>query len=49
VLHGNLPAQRFYAALGGRMVTERTRTRDDWTLRELAYAWDDVSALFERP
>jgi ribosomal protein S18 acetylase RimI-like enzyme len=50
VLHGNTPAQRFYEALGGRMVTERTRTRDDWTLREIAYAWDDVTQLFfQRP
>jgi ribosomal protein S18 acetylase RimI-like enzyme len=49
VLHGNTPARRFYEAMGGRMVTERTRTRDDWTLREAAYAWDDVTRLFQRP
>jgi ribosomal protein S18 acetylase RimI-like enzyme len=48
VLHGNLPAQRFYEALGGRMVADRTRTRDEWTLREIAFAWDDVSTLFQR-
>jgi ribosomal protein S18 acetylase RimI-like enzyme len=49
VLHGNIPAQRFYEALGGRKVDERTRMRDDWTLHEVAYAWDDVSGLFQRP
>ena len=48
VLHDNLPAQRFYAALSGRMVAERTRTRDEWTLREFAYAWDDVATLLQR-
>ena len=49
VMHGNIPAQRFYEALGGRKVTERTRTRDDWDLHEIAYAWDDVTRLFQRP
>lgn len=48
VLHTNIPAQRFYEALGGRKVGERARTRDDWMLREIAYAWDDVSSLFQR-
>jgi ribosomal protein S18 acetylase RimI-like enzyme len=48
VLHSNLPAQRFYEALGGRMVADRTRTRDEWALHEIAYAWDDVSTLFQR-
>jgi ribosomal protein S18 acetylase RimI-like enzyme len=49
VLHGNMPAQRFYEALGGRKVAERTRARDDWALHEIVYAWDDVSGLFQRP
>jgi hypothetical protein len=30
-------------------VTERTCTRDDWALHEVAYAWDDVTRLFQRP
>jgi ribosomal protein S18 acetylase RimI-like enzyme len=49
VLHANIPAQRFYEALGGRKVGERTRTRDDWTLHEIVYAWDDVTRLFQCP
>ncbi len=49
VLHGNIPAQRFYETLGGRKVIERTRTRDDWAMHEIAYAWDDVTRLFQRP
>lgn len=48
VLHSNTSAQHFYEALGGRRVIERTRTRDDWALHEIAYAWDDVARLFQR-
>jgi ribosomal protein S18 acetylase RimI-like enzyme len=47
VLHSNISAQRFYEALGGRKVAERTRVRDDWTLHEIVYAWDDVTRLFQ--
>ena len=49
VLHGNTQARRFYEAMGGRMVNERRRTRDDWALHDVAYAWDDVARLFESP
>jgi len=47
VMDGNTPAEKFYIALGGRKVTARTRQRDDWTLHETAYAWDDVTRLFQ--
>lgn len=45
VLAENHPARRFYAALGGQVVGERTITIAGLTLPEVAYGWTDLGPL----
>ncbi len=44
VLAGN-PAERFYAALGGREVARRTERIGGFPVEEVAYGWRDCSCL----
>ena len=39
----NAPARRFYEALGGRLVGQKTQ--EDWHSESVAYGWDDLSRL----
>lgn len=41
------PANRFYAALGGRVLVRQPFEQDGYTLHEIGYGWDDTSALIE--
>ncbi len=48
VAAANAPARRFYEALDGRLVgqrteTPRTETPEDWQVETVAYGWDDLS------
>ncbi|MGE4063578.1 MAG: N-acetyltransferase family protein [Rhodospirillaceae bacterium] len=45
VIKENAPARKFYEALGGRAVAEKDDRRTGYTLREVAYGWEDVRAL----
>jgi ribosomal protein S18 acetylase RimI-like enzyme len=45
VLNDNRRARRFYEAIGGRAVGERTMTEAGATMVEVAYGWDDLDAL----
>lgn len=45
VLESNLPARRFYAALGGQEVARREQQRDGFTDVGVAYAWQDLKVL----
>ena len=45
VAAANAPARRFYEALGGRLVGQRTETQEDWQVETVAYGWDDFSRL----
>lgn len=45
VLTGNIPAQRFYASIGGTIVAERTEDISGATIPEYAYGWHDLTAL----
>jgi GNAT superfamily N-acetyltransferase len=45
VLEQNSPARRFYEKLGGALVREQDITIGGATLGEVAYGWDDISAL----
>jgi len=44
VLTGNLPARRFYEAMGGRTGDTRIERKDEVVLDEIAYLWDDLAA-----
>jgi ribosomal protein S18 acetylase RimI-like enzyme len=44
-LAANVPARRFYEALGGRVVAERQFEQDGILLPEVVYGWADVGAL----
>lgn len=48
VLAENWPARRFYEALGGAVVRERSITIGGVELPELAYGWHDLAALLQR-
>ena len=48
VLKGNFPARRFYAAMGGKPVAEKTITIGDTELVEVAYGWKDASQIADR-
>jgi ribosomal protein S18 acetylase RimI-like enzyme len=43
VLTSNLPARRFYEAMGGRAGETRTDRRGDLTFEDIAYVWDDIA------
>ncbi|HEY7294275.1 MAG TPA: GNAT family N-acetyltransferase [Dehalococcoidia bacterium] len=45
VLAENQPARRFYEALGGTVVRERSITIGGADLAEIAYGWTDLEAL----
>jgi len=45
VLRENLPAQRFYEALGAVLIGKRLDRRPDVTLDEVGYGWRDIRAL----
>ena len=45
VLETNVPARRFYQALGGREVLRRSEQRDGFAGVGVAYAWDDLRRL----
>ncbi|ALN71499.1 GNAT family N-acetyltransferase [Aureimonas sp. AU20] len=47
VLRDNAPARRFYEALGGRTVGERSEPGPEGEIVEIAYGWADLQALVE--
>ena len=47
VIEQNLPARRFYDALGGTQMTQRTQEFGGRTLVELGYTWPTVADLRE--
>jgi ribosomal protein S18 acetylase RimI-like enzyme len=49
VLRENAPARRFYEALGGRLVTERSLREGQATLVEIGYGWDELDSLIGAP
>ncbi len=49
VVRENLAACRFYEALGGAIVAEKADKREDFTLWEVAYAWQSLDGHFGRP
>ena len=46
VLKDNHPARRFYEALGGQWVSEKTITIGETDLLEVSYGWPDIHTLF---
>lgn len=47
VLRENIRARAFYERLGGQIVGERTDSRGEVALAEVAYGWRDLSVLSE--
>jgi ribosomal protein S18 acetylase RimI-like enzyme len=45
VLANNLPARRFYEAMGGCSRDVRVDRRGDLTFNDIAYLWDDIAGL----
>ena len=45
VLTGNMPARRFYEAMGGRLGESRLERRGEFVFDDVAYIWDDVRAF----
>ena len=45
VLKANIPARRFYEALGGQLVLEEQIEEDGVVLEQVAYGWMDASRL----
>jgi GNAT superfamily N-acetyltransferase len=45
VLTANLPARRFYQAMGGHEVGQRTFDEEGYLLPETVYTWADIAAL----
>ncbi len=45
VLKDNLPACKFYEALGGKHLREKPIQIGEQSLREVAYGWDDLNML----
>jgi ribosomal protein S18 acetylase RimI-like enzyme len=45
VLESNLPARRFYQALGGQEIARREQQREGFTDVGVAYAWEDLKVL----
>lgn len=46
VFRDNLPARRFYEALGGTLLTAQQFEIDGTLMTEVSYGWPDVTALF---
>ncbi len=44
-LDTNVPARRFYEAIGGRVGRERMFDQDGTQLLEVVYVWDDIQTL----
>lgn len=44
VLRDNMPAQAFYARLGGQVIAQREDARQHGVLFEVAYGWPDLAA-----
>jgi ribosomal protein S18 acetylase RimI-like enzyme len=45
VLDSNAAARRFYEAMGGRTGATKVDRRNDATLHEIAYVWDDIGPM----
>jgi GNAT superfamily N-acetyltransferase len=45
VLRDNAPARAFYERLGGQFLAERVERREGHDLAEIAYRWNDLTAL----
>lgn len=41
------PSRRFYEALGGKQVREKTLIRGDKSLQEIAYGWENIQPLLQ--
>lgn len=46
VLKDNLPAHKFYEAIGGKYLREKPIKIGNQTLIEVAYGWNDFPAFF---
>jgi hypothetical protein len=42
VLTNNLPARRFYQAMGGRAGATRSDRRGELVFEDIAYLWEDI-------
>jgi ribosomal protein S18 acetylase RimI-like enzyme len=47
VLNDNLPARKFYEALGGKILREKPISIGDQTLPEISYGWDNLINLIK--
>ena len=47
VLKDNLPARKFYEALGGKILREKPISIGDQTLPEISYGWDNLINLIK--
>ncbi len=47
VPRNNIPARSLYEQLGGKVIGQRTDTRDQGTLVEIAYGWPDPAAAMD--
>lgn len=45
VMRDNRGARRFYEAIGGRLVAEKSKAHGGVTIAEVAYGWDDLGRL----
>jgi ribosomal protein S18 acetylase RimI-like enzyme len=45
VMRDNRAARRFYEAIGGRLVAEKSDKRRGVRIAEVAYGWDDLGPL----
>ena len=45
VFSANLPAIKFYEALGGKKCCDRTMALHGWNLKEAIYGWDSLNEL----
>lgn len=48
VFRDNLPARRFYEALGGMLLTSQQFEIDGQTMVEVSYGWPDATTLYAR-
>ena len=44
-LSGNVPARRFYEAMGGRAGETRIDRRNNLAYEDISYIWDDISRM----
>lgn len=47
VLKDNLPARKFYEALGGKILREKSISIGNQTLPEISYGWDNLTNLIK--